>query len=99
MLQNRLYRGEIVHKDQCYPGLHDAIIDQELWDQVQKRLAEKRVERSSGAGASEPSLLAPDIVKTILRDAHPVELTAKRLAGKSRLPLNWREQRSYLRLD
>ena len=24
MLQNRIYRGEIVHKDNSYPGEHDA---------------------------------------------------------------------------
>jgi pimeloyl-ACP methyl ester carboxylesterase len=25
MLQNRLYRGEVAHKDQIYPGQHEAI--------------------------------------------------------------------------
>ena len=35
MLQNRIYRGEIVHRDNCYPGLHEAIIDQALWHEVQ----------------------------------------------------------------
>jgi hypothetical protein len=28
MLQNRVYRGEIVHKEQSYPGEHMPIIDQ-----------------------------------------------------------------------
>src|SRR5262244_2569819 len=28
MLQNRIYRGEIVHKDRSYPGEHKAIVDQ-----------------------------------------------------------------------
>ena len=28
MLQNRIYRGEIVHKDKSYPGEHAAIVDQ-----------------------------------------------------------------------
>ena len=37
MLQNRLYRGEIIHKGQSYPGQHAPIIDQALWDQVQSR--------------------------------------------------------------
>jgi len=27
MLQNRIYRGEIVHQDIAYPGRHEAIID------------------------------------------------------------------------
>ena len=58
MLQNRLYRGEIVHKDKSYPGQHDAIVDKDLWDIVQRRLAENRVETRNGARAASPSLLA-----------------------------------------
>ena len=58
MLQNRIYRGEIVHKDKCYPGEHAAIVDQDLWDKVQKMLASNRIERKNGGSAKEPSLLA-----------------------------------------
>ena len=57
LLQNRLYRGEIVHKEQTYPGLHEAIIGEDLWDGVQKTLAHNRIKRDSGIGADEPSLL------------------------------------------
>jgi DNA invertase Pin-like site-specific DNA recombinase len=38
MLRNRIYRGEIVHKDSVYPGLHEAIVDQQLFDTVQHLL-------------------------------------------------------------
>src|SRR5258708_40051199 len=31
LLHNRIYRGEIVHKERSYCGEHAAIIDQELW--------------------------------------------------------------------
>ncbi|MHA1560317.1 MAG: recombinase family protein [Alphaproteobacteria bacterium] len=58
MLQNPIYRGEIVHKDKSYPGQHAAIIPPDLWDEVQKKLAANRIERQTGARASEPSLLA-----------------------------------------
>lgn len=58
MLQNRIYRGEIVHKDKSYPGQHEAIINEALWDAVQERLASNRVERESGCSAADPSLLA-----------------------------------------
>ncbi len=58
MLQNRIYRGEIVHKGTSYPGKHTAIVDEALWNTVQKRLADNRVERQTGANISEPSLLA-----------------------------------------
>lgn len=58
MLQNRIYRGEIVHKDKAYPGLHEAIIDEALWNEAQAALAENRVERTTQSKAAEPSLLA-----------------------------------------
>ncbi|MCH8997376.1 MAG: recombinase family protein [Proteobacteria bacterium] len=58
MLQNRIYLGEIVHKDKSYPGEHKGIVDQELWDAVQAKLTENRVERANGSAASNPSLLA-----------------------------------------
>jgi len=58
MLQNRIYLGEIVHKDKSYPGEHDAVIDRALWDKVQAKLSANRVERKTGSAAKEPSLLA-----------------------------------------
>jgi len=58
MLQNRIYRGEIVHKDVSYPGEHEAIVDEELWGKVQVLLAGNRVERRTGENAADASLLA-----------------------------------------
>ncbi len=58
LLQNRLYRGEIVHKDKSYPGAHEAIVDETLWDSVQERLAANRIDRMRRPSAAEPSLLA-----------------------------------------
>src|SRR4030095_8798668 len=58
MLQNRIYRGEIVHKENSYPGEHKPIIDQALSDDVQRKLAANRFDRATGAGASQVSLLA-----------------------------------------
>ena len=58
MLQNRIYRGEITHKGDAYPGEHKAIVDETLWDKVKAVLAENRVERATGAAAKYPSLLA-----------------------------------------
>src|SRR5690349_11109723 len=48
MLQNRLYRGEIVHKGQAHRGEHTPIIDQPLWDAVQAQLTANTAERNSG---------------------------------------------------
>src|SRR5712672_1354051 len=58
MLQNRIYRGEIVHKELSYPGEHAPIIDQELWDTVQARLAGNAAQRNAGGRTAQPSLLA-----------------------------------------
>jgi hypothetical protein len=58
MLQNRIYRGEITHKGNAYPGEHKAIVDEPLWDKVQAVLVENRVNRTTGSDAKYPSLLA-----------------------------------------
>ena len=42
------------------------------------------------------SFLAPDVVKAILRDRHPIELTAKRLTNEVRLPIAWEDQQALL---
>jgi hypothetical protein len=57
MLQNRIYRGEITHKGNAYPGEHRAIVEKPLWDSVQGALAQNRAERATGAHANHPSLL------------------------------------------
>jgi site-specific DNA recombinase len=58
MLQNRIYRGEIVHRGQSHPGDHTPIVDQLLWDAVQAQLAANTAERNSGTRTRQPSLLA-----------------------------------------
>ena len=57
MLQNRIYRGEITHKGNAYPGQHPAIVEKALWDGVQAVLTENRVNRATGSDAKHPSLL------------------------------------------
>ncbi|MEC9343733.1 MAG: recombinase family protein, partial [Pseudomonadota bacterium] len=39
MLSNPIYIGRIRHKDQTYPGDHEAIIDQQTWEAVQAKLS------------------------------------------------------------
>ena len=65
ILQNRIYVGDMVHKGKAYPGLHDSIIEPELFDRVQAQLASARVQRRHGGNAREPSLLAG-----LMRDEH-----------------------------
>jgi hypothetical protein len=57
MLQNRIYRGEIIHQGKSYPGDHPAFIEKPLWDEVQAVLAANRIERTIGARIRHPSLL------------------------------------------
>jgi site-specific DNA recombinase len=39
ILGNRIYLGEVNHKGTVYPGEHEAIIDSDLWEEVQSRLS------------------------------------------------------------
>ena len=48
MLQNRVYRGEIVHKGAAYPGEHPPIVDEDLWKRVQEKLEANGVDRRIG---------------------------------------------------
>src|ERR1700720_3024032 len=58
MLQNRIYRGEIVHNRQSYPGEHEPIIDQPLWEAVQAQVASNSAQRNNDGKTRQPSLLA-----------------------------------------
>src|SRR5450759_2604044 len=58
MLKNWLYRGNVAHEEKIYPGQHEAIIEPELWQAVQDKLAAGRRERSMAVGAEAPSLLS-----------------------------------------
>ena len=40
LINNRVYLGEAVHKGTSYPGEHEAIISQDLWDDVHAILTE-----------------------------------------------------------
>ena len=57
LLNNRTYLGLAVHKHAEYPGEHDAIIDQPLWDKVHAIIAENVRTRSSNTRAQTPALL------------------------------------------
>ena len=58
MLRNRTYLGEIVYQGQSHPGEHPPIIDQALWDAVQRQLAGNTTPHTSGTRTHQPSLLA-----------------------------------------
>lgn len=57
ILKCPLYRGMIHHKGQHYPGNHQAIIDQEIWDAVQAQLAANASTAASATSAQQSHLL------------------------------------------
>ncbi len=57
VLSNPIYIGRIPHGAASYEGAHAAIVDAELWQAVQDRLADNRIERRQRSNAKDPSLL------------------------------------------
>jgi len=48
LLSNRIYLGEIRHKQQSHPGQHEPIISRELWERVQAKLCGHGVRDGEG---------------------------------------------------
>jgi DNA invertase Pin-like site-specific DNA recombinase len=65
VLNNPLYLGEVTHKGNHYPGEHDAIVTQDLWDQAHAIL-----EKNHRARGVQTRAQAPALLKGILRCAH-----------------------------
>jgi site-specific DNA recombinase len=56
ILQNRVYLGEVSHKDANHPGQHAAIVERGLWEQVHKVMASNRRAASTGIRCESNSL-------------------------------------------
>jgi len=65
LLNNPIYIGEVRHKDQTYPGEHEAIVSRDLWDKVHAILATNYRTRGARTRAKTEALL-----RGILRCAH-----------------------------
>src|ERR1044072_5700831 len=57
LLNNRTYIGLAVHKGTAYPGEHEPIISQALWDRVHGILADSPRQRAARTRAQTPALL------------------------------------------
>ena len=57
MLRNRMYLGEINHRDKSYRGEHAPIIDPSLFEAVQSKLTENRQERRRRRQSSDALLM------------------------------------------
>ena len=58
ILTNPIYIGKIQHKDKIYEGEHEAIISQELWEQVQSLLKANASNRKTLGNSKSNMLLA-----------------------------------------
>ena len=56
ILQNRVYLGEVTHKDAAHPGEHAALVEGVLWDKVHKVMANNRRAVLSGMRCESNSL-------------------------------------------
>ncbi|MFD1985674.1 recombinase family protein [Mesorhizobium newzealandense] len=57
LLSNRVYIGEAVHKGTSYPGEHQPIVSQDLWDNVRSIVAESPSKRAGQSRRQTPALL------------------------------------------
>jgi len=78
-LRNKIYRGMIVHKDKAWPGEHEAIVDEELWQKVQDRLDD-----NDGGGKNGLRAKAPSLLSGLMRDEHGRRLMPSHAAKGSR---------------
>jgi site-specific DNA recombinase len=79
MLQNRIYLGEITHKDKSFPGQHPAIIDQSLWDRVQTQFTS-----NLQAERKRPRATSTSLLKGLLYDEAGSRFTPSHATKKGR---------------
>ena len=79
ILSNAFYVGQVRHGDNLYPGLHEALISKELWDQVQ---VIRR--RGAGKGAGRKPHRVYLLARLARCDNCGLRLTAKTSGGRGR---------------
>jgi hypothetical protein len=57
LLNNRVYIGQAVHKGTAYPGEHQAIVSQSLWDKVRSIIVQSPRHRANLTRTQTPALL------------------------------------------
>ncbi|MFC4293547.1 recombinase family protein [Novosphingobium tardum] len=72
LLSNRTYVGEVVHRGKIYPGEHEAIVDRELFDAAQAKLAARTNAPLEPGRRGTVSLLAGVIRDDVGRPMSPI---------------------------
>ena len=79
LLANPIHIGEIRHKQERYPGQHEAIVPRELWERVQQRL---RVNAARGRQSSTSAIASPLAGKIFDADGEPLYAQGAAKAGR-----------------
>jgi site-specific DNA recombinase len=58
LLANPIYIGEIRHKEERFPGQHEAIVARDLWEEVQRLLRAQAARRGIASMRSDANILA-----------------------------------------
>jgi DNA invertase Pin-like site-specific DNA recombinase len=78
LLSNPLYVGKVRHKGNIYPGQHEEIVPEELWQEVQRKLTQGAVREGVGRKTESSPLLGK------LVDEHGRTLTPSHAVKKGR---------------
>ena len=65
ILQNPIYLGEVRHRNESYPGKHEAIIPRDLWERVQAKLKSDNQGRRDGVKTNCSSMLVGLLQDTV----------------------------------
>jgi hypothetical protein len=79
LLANPIHIGEIRHKQERYPGQHEAIVPRELWEGVRQRL---RVNAARGRQSSTCAIASPLTGKIFDADGEPLYAQGEAKAGR-----------------
>src|SRR5258707_8209344 len=77
LLRNRLYIGEIRHRDQWYPGEHKGIVPRNLWDKVQAQL-NSNLQSHRNRGKEQASSLLTGLVEDAAGNRFTPSFTIRR---------------------
>ena len=78
-MANPIHVGEIRHKQERYPGQHEAIVPHELWERVQQRL---RLNAARGRQSSTSAIASPLAGKIFDADGEPLYAQGAAKAGR-----------------
>jgi DNA invertase Pin-like site-specific DNA recombinase len=78
LLANRIYRGLIVHQGKAYPGEHEPIVYEQLWEEVQELLTANASGTARRLKQKHPSLLAGKVIDGEGREMTPSHATKSR---------------------